>query len=148
MHELSLLENVREILEEHAKTQNFERVEEVTLAIGALSCVEIEALKFAFESVMKNSLAENMRRFGTKNINEMDTYTASTQGPLTDTEIKIYDHILNAMELCIPNTPADVIVDFTDSYNKEYYIDAFKKIIDSIQQLANHIDDDMSQQAG
>jgi hydrogenase nickel incorporation protein HypA/HybF len=59
MHELSLLENVREILEEHAKTQNFERVEEVTLAIGALSCVEIEALKFAFESVMKNSLAEN-----------------------------------------------------------------------------------------
>jgi hypothetical protein len=52
------------------------------------------------------------------------------------------------MELCIPNTPADVIDDFTDSYNKEYYIDAFKKIIDSIQQLANHIDDDMSQQAG
>ncbi len=59
MHELSLLENVREILEEHAKNQNFERVEEITLEIGALSCVEIEALKFAFESVMKGSLAEN-----------------------------------------------------------------------------------------
>ncbi len=59
MHELSLLENVRTILEEHAKNQNFERVEEVTLAIGALSCVEVEALKFAFQSVMKNSLAEN-----------------------------------------------------------------------------------------
>jgi hypothetical protein len=96
---------------------------------------------------LKDLLAENMRRFGTKNINEMDTYTASTQGPLTDTEIKIYDHILNAMELCIPNTPADVIDDFTDSYNKEYYIDAFKKIIDSIQELANHIESDMSEEA-
>ena len=59
MHELSLLENVREILEEHAITQNFQRIEEITLEIGALSCVEIEALKFAFESVMKGSLAEN-----------------------------------------------------------------------------------------
>jgi hydrogenase nickel incorporation protein HypA/HybF len=59
MHELSLLENVRTILEEHAQDQNFQQVEEVTLAIGVLSCVEIEALKFAFETVMKGSLAEN-----------------------------------------------------------------------------------------
>lgn len=58
MHELSLLENVREILEEHAQMQNFQRVEDITLEIGALSCVEIDALKFAFESVMKGSLAE------------------------------------------------------------------------------------------
>jgi hydrogenase nickel incorporation protein HypA/HybF len=59
MHELSLLENVRSILEEHAQAQDFQHVEEVTLAIGALSCVEIEALEFAFETVMKGSLAEN-----------------------------------------------------------------------------------------
>ncbi len=59
MHELSLLENVRSILEDHARDQNFQRVEEVTLAIGALSCVETEALAFAFEAVMKGSLAEN-----------------------------------------------------------------------------------------
>jgi hydrogenase nickel incorporation protein HypA/HybF len=59
MHELSLLENVRSILEDHAKEQNFQRVEEITLAIGALSCVETEALAFAFEAVMKGSLAEN-----------------------------------------------------------------------------------------
>ena len=59
MHELSLLENVRTILEEHAQDQKFQRVEEVTLAIGALSCVEKDALAFAFEAVMKGSLAEN-----------------------------------------------------------------------------------------
>ncbi len=59
MHELSLLENVRTILEDHAKAQNFQRVEEITLAIGALSCIETEALIFAFDAVMKGSLAEN-----------------------------------------------------------------------------------------
>ena len=59
MHELSLLENVRTILENHAKEQNFLCVEEITLAIGALSCVETEALAIAFDAVMKNSLAEH-----------------------------------------------------------------------------------------
>ena len=59
MHELSLLENVRTILENHAKEQNFTRVEEITLQIGTLSCVEIQALEFAFDAVMKNSLAQN-----------------------------------------------------------------------------------------
>ncbi len=59
MHELSLLENVRVILEDHAQKQNFQRVEEITLEIGTLSCVETEALAFAFEAVMKGSLAEN-----------------------------------------------------------------------------------------
>jgi hydrogenase nickel incorporation protein HypA/HybF len=59
MHELSLLENVREILEDHALKQNFRRVTKVTLAIGKLSCVEPEALRFGFDVVMNGSLAEN-----------------------------------------------------------------------------------------
>lgn len=59
MHELSLLENVREILENHALKQNFSRVAKVTLEIGKLSCVEPEALRFGFDVVMKDSLAEN-----------------------------------------------------------------------------------------
>jgi len=59
MHELSLLENVREILEEHAVSQNFSIVSKVTLEIGKLSCVEPEALRFGFDVVMKGSLAEN-----------------------------------------------------------------------------------------
>ena len=59
MHELSLLENVRDILVSHAKSQNFSQVSKVTLEIGKLSCVEVEALRFAFDVVMKSSLAEN-----------------------------------------------------------------------------------------
>ena len=59
MHELSLLENVREILEDHAVSQNFSNVTKVTLEIGKLSCVEPDALRFGFDVVMKDSLAEN-----------------------------------------------------------------------------------------
>lgn len=58
MHELSLLENVREILESHAQSQHFTKVTRVTLEIGKLSCVEAEALRFGFDVVMKDSLAE------------------------------------------------------------------------------------------
>jgi hydrogenase nickel incorporation protein HypA/HybF len=66
MHELSLLENVREILEEHAVSQNFTKVTQVTLEIGKLSCVEPEALRFGFDVVMKGSLAENAELFITE----------------------------------------------------------------------------------
>ena len=59
MHELSLLENVREILENHAVSQNFTRVTKVTLEIGKLSSVEPDALRFGFDVVMKDSLADN-----------------------------------------------------------------------------------------
>jgi hydrogenase nickel incorporation protein HypA/HybF len=58
MHELSLLESVREVLEEHAISQHFTKVTRVTLEIGKLSCVEPEALRFGFDVVMKGSLAE------------------------------------------------------------------------------------------
>lgn len=59
MHELSLLENVRDILENHALEQNFSSVTKVTLEIGKLSCVEPDALRFGFDVVMNGSLAEN-----------------------------------------------------------------------------------------
>jgi hypothetical protein len=95
----------------------------------------------------KNLLSENMRRFGTKNINEVDTYVASTQGPFNATEIKIYEHILNAIEVYIPNVPADAIDDFTDNNNKDFYIKEFKNIIDAVEKLAKTIDNEMSQQA-
>lgn len=96
----------------------------------------------------KNLLSENMRRFGTKNINEVDTYVANATGPFNNLEIKIYEHILDALELCIPGTPADVIDDFTDNNEKEFYTAEFKKIIVAVQRLAKMIDKDMSDQAG
>ncbi len=59
MHELSLLESVREILEQQAVQQNFVTVTSVTLEIGKLSSVEPEAIRFGFDIVMQNSLAEH-----------------------------------------------------------------------------------------
>lgn len=59
MHEISLLEQVREILIEHAEVQQFTKVSKVTLEVGALSCVEEDALRFGFDVVMKGCLAEN-----------------------------------------------------------------------------------------
>lgn len=57
MHEISLLENVREILETEAARQGFRKVNQVTLEIGALSCIEPEALRFGFDVVMQDSIA-------------------------------------------------------------------------------------------
>lgn len=66
MHELSLLEDVRNIIENHALKQNFTKVTQVTLEIGKLSCVDPDALRFAFDVVMKGSLAENAKLFITE----------------------------------------------------------------------------------
>ncbi len=57
MHELSLLESVREILQSEAERQQFKQVKKITLEIGALSCIETDALRFAFDLVMRDSLA-------------------------------------------------------------------------------------------
>ena len=59
MHEISLLENILEILESNAKSQDFSKVKKVCLQIGKLSCVEQEALRFGFDVVMSNTLAEH-----------------------------------------------------------------------------------------
>jgi hydrogenase nickel incorporation protein HypA/HybF len=53
-----LLENVREILQDHAQSQKFSQVTKITLEIGKLSCVEPDALRFGFDVVMKDTLAE------------------------------------------------------------------------------------------
>jgi hydrogenase nickel incorporation protein HypA/HybF len=58
LHEISLLENVREILQDHARNQNFSHIKKITLEIGKLSCVEPDALRFGFDVVMKDTLAE------------------------------------------------------------------------------------------
>ncbi len=59
LHEISLLENVRDILQDHASNQHFNQVKKITLEIGKLSCVDPDALRFGFDVVMKDSLAEN-----------------------------------------------------------------------------------------
>lgn len=58
MHEMSLCESVLRILEDSAASRGFARVKTVWLEIGALTCVEPEAMRFCFAAVTRGSLAE------------------------------------------------------------------------------------------
>ena len=59
MHEMSLCEGILQILEERAAADGFKEVRTVRLEIGRFAGVEIDALRFGFDVVMKGSVAEN-----------------------------------------------------------------------------------------
>lgn len=58
MHEMSLCENLRDVLEDQARLHGLVRITKVRLEIGRFSCVEKSALAFAFNEVMRGSVAE------------------------------------------------------------------------------------------
>ncbi len=58
MHEVSLCRGLLSLIEEHAAAQGVARVKSVVLEVGALAGVELEALRFAFDVVMKDTLAD------------------------------------------------------------------------------------------
>jgi len=57
MHEMSLAEGIRGIVEQAAADGGFAQVKSVVLEIGALSAVEVEALRFCFDAVMRDTVA-------------------------------------------------------------------------------------------
>lgn len=59
MHELSLIEGMREILEAAAEGANASRILRVRVEAGAFAAVEPEALRFAWDAVMRGSKAES-----------------------------------------------------------------------------------------
>ena len=59
MHELSLAENVLQMIEETARTDGFLRVRKIILEIGQLAAVDPAAMRFCFDAVVRGSLAEN-----------------------------------------------------------------------------------------
>lgn len=61
MHEISLCENIRQVLEQQASLQQYQRVKTVWLEIGRLSSIDPEAIRFSFEVVMQGSIAEQAR---------------------------------------------------------------------------------------
>jgi hydrogenase nickel incorporation protein HypA/HybF len=61
MHEMSLCEGVIQVVEESARQQGFQRVNTVWLEIGALSGVEIEAMRFSFDAIKRGTLADAAR---------------------------------------------------------------------------------------
>ena len=58
MHELSVAQNIIEIVEEHAAKMNAEHVSEITIDIGSISGVIPENLEFAWEVSSKNTIVE------------------------------------------------------------------------------------------
>jgi len=61
MHELSLCEGIIETVEEQAVVQQYSKVKTVRLEIGKLSCVEAEAMAFAFDAVARNTILEGAK---------------------------------------------------------------------------------------
>lgn len=58
MHEISLAREILRILQEQARMQGFERIHRVHVELGPLSCIDSEALNFAFEAVTVGTLAQ------------------------------------------------------------------------------------------
>ncbi|MBN2473516.1 MAG: hydrogenase maturation nickel metallochaperone HypA [Pirellulales bacterium] len=57
MHELSLAQNIMEIVEAERAEHGFERVHEIRLKVGALSGIDPQALELAFEAVREDTCA-------------------------------------------------------------------------------------------
>ncbi len=58
MHEMALTESIVEIAVEAARQQGAQRVTRVFVEVGALSCVEPEAMQFCFSAVAAGTIAE------------------------------------------------------------------------------------------
>lgn len=58
MHEMSLCEGIRDIVVKQSAEQHFSRVKILRLEIGRFACVEENAMRFAYDVVMRGSPAE------------------------------------------------------------------------------------------
>jgi len=61
MHEMSIAQNIIEIIEEQLRETEFSKVSVVKMKIGALTAVEPSALLFCFDVISKGTLAEGAR---------------------------------------------------------------------------------------
>ena len=61
MHEMSLVEGIREVIDTQCRVHNVSRVKTVRLEIGRFAGVEKPALEFAFDVVMRGGPAEGAR---------------------------------------------------------------------------------------
>ena len=58
MHELSLIRSLLDIVEDYAAKHRFHRVHSLKLSFGRLSCLDAQALKFAFDVQSAGTKAE------------------------------------------------------------------------------------------
>lgn len=57
MHEVGIIESALEVIRREARQHHAARVERVVMRVGAISGVDIEALRFAFEACTPDSIA-------------------------------------------------------------------------------------------
>jgi len=62
MHEFTIALEIIEIASKYAKEAKAEKVNEIEIEIGSLAGVVVEALEFAMDSAVKNTLLENAKR--------------------------------------------------------------------------------------
>ena len=58
MHEMALCESVLQVIEQEAARHGFQQVRVVRLEIGAMAGVEVEAMRFGWGVVSRESVAE------------------------------------------------------------------------------------------
>jgi hydrogenase nickel incorporation protein HypA/HybF len=58
VHEIALCRGIRQVLEDAAGREGFVRVRRVRVEIGRFAAVEVAALRFGFDAVMRGSIAE------------------------------------------------------------------------------------------
>lgn len=58
MHEVSIVSNIFEIINENIKVHNLKKVSKVILKIGDMTCVEENAIRFSFEVFSKGTPVE------------------------------------------------------------------------------------------
>ncbi len=75
MHELSLTEDLYQIIKQKVATDGFTCVNKVMLEVGELSHVQADAMMFCFESVMKGTIVEPA---------ELEIVTIAGQGECTN----------------------------------------------------------------
>jgi len=61
MHELSIAQNIVEILHDQMKIHNLSKIESVGLRVGVLRSIEIESLSFSFNVLTAGSPLEGAR---------------------------------------------------------------------------------------
>jgi len=59
MHEMSLCEGIVQVLEDQAAIKHYDRVKTVWLEIGALAGIEIESMRFGFDVVCRDTIADS-----------------------------------------------------------------------------------------
>lgn len=60
MHELSIAENLIEVIDSHLDRDGYRRCAAVTVRVGLLSVVDEEALRFAFEALCEQAGRESV----------------------------------------------------------------------------------------